>query len=258
MVDMKGTLLAIPTPCQQRWQDMKNRETGRFCESCQKIIVDFVEMSDPQIMAYLANAEGHVCGRLSANQLNRNLIHRAPVSGNTMKQRWLGFIAAGLMSWSTAQGQDERPAGKQALMSEIARPKSTAITKGIAQQEDNLVIDESTWIVEGQVIMVNGLFHLPGVSVLVKGTNLGAVTDTAGLFKLSVPHYQGDKLVLRVSSIGFISREIEVSATKKRQLVISLSEDSQLLGEVIYTGYVEAKKKPTFYQKLKRRLRTSY
>lgn len=258
MVDIKGIQLAIPTPCQQRWQDMKSQETGRFCASCQRTVVDFVEMSDQQIMAYLANTEGHVCGRLSANQLNRNLIHVATVSGNTMKQRWLGFVTAGLMSWSTAQGQDERPAGKQALMSEIARPKSTAMTKGIAQQEDNPVINDSTWVIEGRVIAENGKDHLPGAFVVAKGTNLGAVTDTAGLFKLSIPHDQGNKLILKVGSIGFISQEIDVSATKKRQLVISLSEDSQLLGEVIYTGYVEAKKKPTFYQKLKRRFRTSY
>jgi hypothetical protein len=71
---MSQTLqLQVPKPCHENWNNMTNQEKGRFCSSCQKMVVDFSLMSDQQIINYFSNQTGKICGRLHTNQLNRTL-----------------------------------------------------------------------------------------------------------------------------------------------------------------------------------------
>lgn len=77
---------------------------------------------------------------------------------------------------------------------------------------------------------------LPGVSVLVKGTNRGTVTDLDGKFSLSAP--EGGALVF--SFIGYASQTVTVGS--QNVVDITLQEDSQALDEVVVIGYGTMKK----------------
>ncbi|GGG33822.1 SusC/RagA family TonB-linked outer membrane protein [Hymenobacter glacieicola] len=83
--------------------------------------------------------------------------------------------------------------------------------------------------VSGRVTQANGQ-ALPGVTVVAKGTALGASTDGNGNFSLTVP--EGSVLVF--SSIGFASREVTVTGPT---LNVVLQEDTQSLKEVVVVGY---------------------
>ncbi len=78
---------------------------------------------------------------------------------------------------------------------------------------------------------------LPGVNVIVKGTNKGVVTDFDGNFALEA----NDGDVLTISFIGFTTQEVVVGA--ESNLSISLNEDYAKLDEVIITGYGSTAKK---------------
>jgi hypothetical protein len=52
---------------------MNLNEKGRFCLSCSKTVVDFSAMSDKQLYDYFNNYTGNTCGRLTDDQLNRNI-----------------------------------------------------------------------------------------------------------------------------------------------------------------------------------------
>ena len=78
---------------------------------------------------------------------------------------------------------------------------------------------------------------LPGVNVIVKGTNKGVVTDFDGNFALEA----NDGDVLTISFIGFTTQEVVVGA--EDNLSISLQEDYAKLDEVIITGYGSTAKK---------------
>ena len=41
--------LQIPEPCHESWEKMNPVEQGRFCNSCQKAVIDFTGMSDAQL-----------------------------------------------------------------------------------------------------------------------------------------------------------------------------------------------------------------
>ncbi len=74
---------------------------------------------------------------------------------------------------------------------------------------------------------------LPGVNILVKGTNLGTTTDANGDFQLSV---SGDGVVLVCSFIGYTTLEVPVGANQT-SFNISLSQDIRALEEVVVVGY---------------------
>ena len=74
---------------------------------------------------------------------------------------------------------------------------------------------------------------LIGVSVKIKGTNLGATTDVNGNFKISLP--TGNETLV-ISYIGFESQQVAVAGRK--QLSITLTESSNILQDVVVnTGY---------------------
>ncbi|MEO6149202.1 MAG: TonB-dependent receptor plug domain-containing protein, partial [Mucilaginibacter sp.] len=73
---------------------------------------------------------------------------------------------------------------------------------------------------------------LPGVTVLVKGTNTGTQTDTKGSYTIAVP---GNNAVLVFSYIGFKTTEIAVG--DKAEINAALVDDSRQLSEVVVTGY---------------------
>ncbi|MDP1815584.1 MAG: SusC/RagA family TonB-linked outer membrane protein [Leadbetterella sp.] len=72
---------------------------------------------------------------------------------------------------------------------------------------------------------------LPGVSIQIKGTNNGTVTDYKGTYKINL---EKDKNVIVVSYIGFLSQEIEVGNRTKLDIV--LQEDTKVLNEVVVTA----------------------
>lgn len=88
--------------------------------------------------------------------------------------------------------------------------------------------------VKGKVIDADGSEPLIGVSILVKGTTTGTVTDFDGNFQLTVP----DKAVLQLSYIGYKSIEVRVVP----DMNIIMESDAQQLQEVVSLGYSAVKK----------------
>ncbi len=74
---------------------------------------------------------------------------------------------------------------------------------------------------------------LPGVTVLIKGTTVGVVTDTAGMYKITLPDQKDITLVF--SFIGMVSQEVKV--TNQKEINVVLEEDVANLEEVVVTGY---------------------
>ena len=94
-----------------------------------------------------------------------------------------------------------------------------------------------TSTVSGVVISATDELPLVGVSVLVKETANGTITDMDGNFKLNV--VSGQTLVF--SYIGYVTQEIVV--TGQKSLNVILKEDTEILDEVVVVGYGVQKKK---------------
>ena len=90
--------------------------------------------------------------------------------------------------------------------------------------------------VSGTVLSESTGEPLIGVSVMIKGTTQGTVTDFNGAFKVQVKTGS----VLKFSYVGFIAQEIKVSGST---LNIRLKESENTLDELIVVGYGVQKKK---------------
>ena len=91
-------------------------------------------------------------------------------------------------------------------------------------------------IVRGKVTDESGEV-LPGVSVLIKGTQKGTITDDQGSFSLDVPE---EDAVLVFSFVGYHSQEVPVG--NKTLLDVVLSVDTKTLEEIVVVGYGVQKK----------------
>ena len=98
-------------------------------------------------------------------------------------------------------------------------------------------VPSQTSTVSGVVISGTDELPLVGVSVLVKETANGTITDIDGNFKLNV--VSGQTLVF--SYIGYVTQEIVV--TDQKSLNVILKEDTEILDEVVVVGYGVQKKK---------------
>jgi len=84
----------------------------------------------------------------------------------------------------------------------------------------------------GVIVDVSGE-PLVGVSVLVKGTTIGSITDLDG--KFSIPLGSVTNPILKVSYIGYDTQEIPYKGIS--QLRIVMAEGSKFLEEVVVVGY---------------------
>ena len=74
---------------------------------------------------------------------------------------------------------------------------------------------------------------VPGVSVLVKGTQVGVATDVNGRFELRVD--DNPEVVLQFSFVGMKSQEVKIGTHTTLNVV--LESDTKALDEVLVTGY---------------------
>ena len=79
---------------------------------------------------------------------------------------------------------------------------------------------------------------LIGVTVLVKGTSIGVVTDTLGKYKITLPERKD--LVLVYSFVGMQNKEVKI--VNQREVNVVLEEDKVSLDDVVVTGYATVKK----------------
>lgn len=92
--------------------------------------------------------------------------------------------------------------------------------------------------VSGKVVDSSNV-PLPGVTIFVKGSSIGTITDIDGRYVLETPESQNDILV--VSFIGMISQEIPVKG--KTTIDIVMQEAFTELDEVVAIGYGTIKKR---------------
>lgn len=90
-------------------------------------------------------------------------------------------------------------------------------------------------VVSGQILEANGM-PLPGVTILVEGTNRGVISDFDGNFSISAK--KGDKLDL--SYIGMKTQVITVG--DKAVINVIMAEDLESLDAVVVTGYQNVKR----------------
>ena len=107
------------------------------------------------------------------------------------------------------------------------------IEKGRKLKDDKRIVTvEEAIVINGKVTSEEDGEGLPGVNVVLKGSNEGTVTDVSGFYKIDVPD---ENAVLVFSAVGFISEEVIVGA--RTVIDVTLLPDITSLDEVVVIGY---------------------
>lgn len=85
-------------------------------------------------------------------------------------------------------------------------------------------------VVKGKIVDSKKM-PIPGVTIIIKGTQSGTTTDINGLFSIAI----GNHSHIIASSIGYKTEEIAVG--NKSHIDITLMDDSKLVDEVVVIGY---------------------
>jgi hypothetical protein len=220
------TQLLLYNPCHEQWDAMQPAKEGRFCGSCQKTVVDFTSMSDQELLAWFARGRSNVCGRMTEDQLNRELVP-APMPKKRVWAIWWQLLVAGLLVSSEASSQ--------------VKPPKPPITRS---PNDNgrrpLVMGKMALLPPDQVIRVIDSATqqpLPGASVQLDDDPKLFVADSAG--RVVIPYRRiAHASVLKVSSIGYGHAVVPVEGDwAGMDKVVTLASQSKDLLPVTVRAY---------------------
>ncbi len=106
-------------------------------------------------------------------------------------------------------------------------------------QGDIIVVKERPQQQESKSVRIKGVVKddkghpLPWVTVMVKGTTIGVVTDMNGNYNIELPDMNGIRLIY--SFVGM--KEQEVVYAGQKEINVTLQEDIAEMDEVVITGY---------------------
>lgn len=165
----KPTVITIPAPCTERWDEMRPSGQGRHCNACQNTVIDFTAMTDEQILNVFRHARGHTpCGRFLSSQLNRELI---PARKPSLWARVAGKAAALMLLLQSASAT---------VQAQVTKPKATTVQHNNEQEGQPAMMSINGRIVDGATGQ-----PLPGYQVSI--VTYKAVTDSMGCFTLFIP-----------------------------------------------------------------------
>lgn len=95
------------------------------------------------------------------------------------------------------------------------------------------------WVIKGTVIDSVTKEPWPGVSVRLKGTQIGTATAVDGKFELKIP--KSKEMIIVVSFIGMKTKEIKITKPETT-LKILLQEDVARIKDVVVTGYATVRR----------------
>lgn len=237
---MKQFNIKIEKPCQENFLNFKPTDNGAFCDSCKTTVIDFTQMSEKEIIQYFKNNTGKTCGRFHKAQLKKTY----PAIIKQQRNDWVGlkWTGAAAMSFAlfltapdtSAQVQNTAPSVNQSSvkMGKVHAPQTT---------------QEST--VKGKVVDHSG-DALPGVNIVLKGTETGTFSDLDGNFTFPKKLNAGDTLLFSFIGMETVEHRITKGVNFAAPIKIEMIDFcTALLGEVAYSEVYSSK--PTFWQRVK-------
>ncbi len=230
-----GQVVASASPLLQK-AEKKNAGADSGARSLKDVLQEFKNHYAVDILFFNSMVEGIIIPakdiRLEENP-EKSLRTLLQNSGLTYKKSKNGgyVIVARKKREDTVPGNSgEKTIGKFPLNRTISPMQP------VAPDTESQRSREMDKIVRGKVTDEQGE-PLPGVSILIKGTQLGGIADENGNYQLMVSN---DEAVLIFSFVGYISQEIRIGT--QTNIDVLLKADEKALEEVVVVGYGTQKK----------------
>ncbi|MDC6404828.1 MULTISPECIES: carboxypeptidase-like regulatory domain-containing protein [Maribacter] len=224
--------LSVLEPCSENFANFKKTKQGGYCNSCQKEVIDFTELSDLEVVQHFKKNNGSTCGRFRTSQLKNYEFESVGIMNTNIFQKSLGIASFSLLALcATAPVQSQEVAEASPIMEMV-----------ISQKVGNEKFVAESYTVRGTVLDETNL-PLPGVNVILKGTSIGTTTDYDGKFEFPQKLEVNDVLVF--SYIGYDTKEYKVVPAQNDTIDITIvfdATDIELMGDVVVGGAYKSKR----------------
>jgi hypothetical protein len=197
---MRSIQLSIPEPCQEKWEFMTPADQGRFCSSCNKVILDFSKKSDREIVNLFNNNSATICAKVPNSKLNVTLSANHDFHENNLSLKAL-LIGTALITNLTAWSIESPNPIHSFSLTEILAQRSDLIAQAIPTDTSRIAF---------QFIDVTDQMGAPFVKVFLYTNTMelvaGAKSDFDGYARFNLSKEDLD----RVATIHFESFEYEI------------------------------------------------
>ncbi|WP_316827681.1 carboxypeptidase-like regulatory domain-containing protein [Pedobacter miscanthi] len=216
--------IQISNPCHEEWEEMQTYVNGKFCDSCQKSVIDFTSFTDTELKRWFKENQGESCGRFKPEQLDRLIHVKSDFAISRFKP---SLIAASLFAFLSFP-----KLGK----GEVIKPSTIQTTKTITnfdKKNQDEALSDSLRFIKGKVTD-KGRSALPGVTIRILGEKYGFSTDANGEFSLTYTVQKQNELKeLDIRYIGFENKIVKLKPGDS-YLDIILNEDTTVfMGDVV-------------------------
>lgn len=205
---------------------------GRFCSSCNKVVVDFTNATEEKLNQLLTEKQGTICGRFQTHQVNKNFPNHN-FKRAVFRKFKLAVVSAGAFFGFNMMTNEKAISQTIDFSNQYGRKSGIEISK--------LKFSDTTKIIiQGKLKDKTTLESIPFATILVKNGDqeLGtAISDDDGNFKLefergNFPHVKAD---LIVSYLGYDPLKIENIPISNSATYLSLlmSGNTSWMGECI-------------------------
>ena len=143
-------ILKIDNPCGQKWTSMTKTDFGKFCSHCSKTVVDFTQLTDNEVLQIVKKNSGKLCGRLTQEQLNRELELYKPTNNSRFHKILAGLLLVGTSENLLAtygqklQNETVSTIDNQKTILEPLEIKSSPTTDSLKNFVKGMVVDSKT------------------------------------------------------------------------------------------------------------------
>lgn len=175
--------LEINSPCNENFSKMTANESGSFCNSCAKNVIDLSTKTNREVADFISNnKEKNICARMRTSQLEEEFEINDTSKINNFK--YAVAVAASVLLTSNVVGQEKTPA-----KSEINCPKpNPAIMGKIAYVQPQKEIVSFTLqgnILENATKKPLSEKSFPNIRMYISGTSV-AVNPKTGAYSIPV------------------------------------------------------------------------
>jgi hypothetical protein len=241
----KKYILKIEDPCSEDWQTMDEEEISRFCNKCQKSVINFADMSDKEIYNYLEKSDSKICGRFKNEQLNRPIINPNYNPNYHEKSKYLPILAGMLLMTGNEIANATDSTSTNKVSSYITPSSSPDSTKAITKSDsvEKAENKEEYYIIKGSVKDEENK-PIFGAIIRVKGTTFGDKSDKDGNFTIKIPKKScTENIKLTSTYVGLQEAELVVKhrdLKSKNQINIKLKNKTIIFGMTKISNYDES------------------
>lgn len=243
------SFIKIENPCTESWENMHPISGGRFCDLCNKKVLDLTNLSDAEILQILENSHGQICGRVLKNQLKKPFYNEYPHEKPIYKTKFnYSKIATGIALATSLTSIQANQFPKINNQLQINSSKNYVQENELKENEK---IVDNDFVVSGRLI--NKETQKPIANAKITLVTLekifSVVSDSDGNFSMNVPEILINKKK-NVLHFEFMSGNDTDRIYKREELIkgnFEFTNEEELDIVVLAGGISRIKKIPTVF-----------